>query len=115
MELGRRVMFPVRSAAGRVEELLLKYPPNGQPRLQRLRYWQTPRPSKVAFGSVMWAVRPMVTRRPSSNFSATDFFKSFSTQFRAIWGWNFPSGNCLSPKFSPLTPIYSSTLSYHGE
>src|ERR1035438_2752180 len=32
IENGRRVRFPVATAAGRVEDCVLKYAPNGQPR-----------------------------------------------------------------------------------
>ena len=38
IECGRSVKFPVLAATGKVAELLLKYPPKGQPLSQRLRY-----------------------------------------------------------------------------
>src|SRR6476469_2241411 len=43
-ECGRTVRLPVFAAHGNVDELELKYPPKGHPRMQRLRAWQLPRP-----------------------------------------------------------------------
>ena len=47
-------------------------------------------------------------------FSAIFVFKCSSIQLRFIGFNNLPSGYAFKPKFSPLTPIYSSTWSYQG-
>ena len=58
------VMLPVRSADGSVAVTLLKYAPNGQPRMHMLRAWQVPRCGLCASGAVRLAVRPMMSLRP---------------------------------------------------
>ena len=40
MENGFSVRLPVATAAGSVDDCVLKYAPNGQPSQQVLRYWQ---------------------------------------------------------------------------
>src|SRR5215207_5081007 len=108
--LGRRLRLPVRAAAGSVAELLLKYPPNGHPRLHRSRYIQTPRPS---MGLVRLAEREITRFRPGYLDSTTPFMCD-SRQLSSIGGKNSPSGICGSPSRLPLMPTNFSTYEYHG-
>ena len=55
---GNKLRFPVEKAAGIVAELLLKYPPKGQPLLHKLRNWHGPRPCHPL---VKFATLPIVT------------------------------------------------------
>src|SRR5690606_3853417 len=56
-ENGLIVRFPVLWAHGRVADTELKYPPNGQPRIHKLRAWHFPRPCSkcISCGSVKCA------------------------------------------------------------
>ncbi len=85
-------MFPVASAAGRVEELLLKYAPYGQPLIHLFLYWQVvlPRPGLVP--SVMCATLAGVTTLPFI-FLATEILKSSSAQFKGNGFKNSLSGS----------------------
>ena len=85
--------------------LLLKYAPYGQPRMQRFRYWQPPRP---LCGCVRFATRPMIIGRPSK-LLAMRSFTCRSRQFISIGGRNWPSGNCGRPSRLPLIPAKRST------
>src|SRR5712691_7047109 len=51
---GLSVKRPVATAAGNVDDCVLKYPPKGQPSQQALRYWHFVRPGS---GCVRFAVR----------------------------------------------------------
>src|SRR5688572_33383598 len=60
MENGRRVRLPVFTAAGNVDDCVLKYPPYGQPSQHLSLYWQ---PTLPSIGFVRFATRPMIIRR----------------------------------------------------
>src|SRR3989442_2909272 len=45
---GLSVKRPVATAAGNVDDCVLKYPPKGQPSQQALRYWHFVRPGSIA-------------------------------------------------------------------
>src|SRR5690348_2389789 len=62
---GCSVRRPVFTAAGSVDDCVLKYAPYGQPRPQALRYWQGLRPGS---GRVRLAVRAEMRRRRRPNF-----------------------------------------------
>ena len=89
MEPGLNDIFAVRSAAGKLDELLLNYAPDGLPRMHRFRNMQCCRPSKFLV-PVILATLPAVTTRPSK-FSLTFSRKRCSTQFSSIIGKNWPS------------------------
>jgi hypothetical protein len=99
------VKLPVNCAAGMVVELLLKYPPKGQPRKHKFLYWQGPLPNK---GTERLAVRDMTKCLPEK-LSAMLFCKGFSMQFISIGGKNSPSGICSNSSLLPLMPANFST------
>src|SRR6478736_9979215 len=106
IEKGRTVKFPVFIAAGKVEDCVLKYPPNGQPSQQRLRNWQAVLPGIAA---LKFATRPINKWRLPLYCALILAATSFSTQFRSIGGKNCPSGKCNKPSFDPLMPAKVST------
>src|SRR4051812_29112242 len=109
-ESGRSVRLPVAAAAGSVAELAKKYPPNGQPRLHRSRYMQTPRPS---IGLVRLAERE-ITRCRFDQRDSMVLFMCRSIQLSSMGGRNSPSGICGRPSRLPLMPTNFSTYEYHG-
>ncbi len=98
------------AAAGSVEELLEKYAPYGQPRWQRFRPWQAPRP---LWGRVSTATWLMIRLRPGNDVSMLRR-RCFSKQFISKGGSRSPSGSWGRPAFSPLIPMKSCTRSYQG-
>src|SRR5258708_36036513 len=103
MEKGRSVRLPVATAAGSVDDCVLKYAPNGQPSQHLLRYWQF---TRFASGCVMFAVRPMIRRRESLKAVLIRAATCFSTTFSSIGGMNWPCGGWGRVSIGPLQPAH---------
>ena len=112
------VKFPVFCAHGSVDDTELKYPPNGQPRIQRSLAWHCALPCCrcISLGCVNCAHLPWIINR-SLYFDFIFCCTSFSTQLNSNGGRYSPSGIASNPsgchKYRQIFPHVNTTAQYH--